>query len=234
MNLADKAYDLIRKDILACIHAPGQQIAQGQLAEKYGLGMTPVREALQRLSHEGLIQAVPRSGYVVSLITLSDVRELFELRDILESAAVRLAVERASEAQLDHILEEANFTYVFHDRDDYTRFLDRNYRFHCLIAATGGNQRLIDTLARTLDGLTRVFHLGLDLRDSADEMRNEHLALAQALKDRDAERGAAIVSSQISRSIQRVIEALTHSIDLGLVRENGQLTHTIIFGEKPS
>lgn len=237
MNLADKAYELLKEEIITCVLQPGQQIAQTQLAEKYQVGTTPVREALQRLVHEGLVQAVPRSGYVVSHITLSDVRELFELRNVLESAAVRMACARASEQQLAWLADHASFSYKYSDHADYVRFLARNHEFHCAIAAMSGNQRLTDTLSRVLAELNRVFHLGLDLRDSADEMRSEHIVLAEALSRRDAEQAAAIVNAQIARSIQRVQEALTRSVGPGSsgfpTGNYAQGIQTMILGEKP-
>lgn len=232
MSLADRAYELIRKDILRCDLQPGQSIVQAVLADKYGVGMTPVREALQRLAHEGLVQPVPRAGYTVSHITLSSVRELFELRNILETAAVRMAVARASDEQLRQVSENASFTYVYTDKEDYDRFLARNQEFHCSIAVLGGNQRLVETLSETLDGLNRVFHLGLEVRDSAEEMRAEHVALAKALVERDEERASAIVSNQIARSIQRVMDALTSGVHSSLSADTGQGIHTVVLGEK--
>jgi DNA-binding GntR family transcriptional regulator len=87
-------------------------------------------------------------------------------------------------------------------------FLARNPHFHRSIAEAAGNQRLVDLVSRLLDELTRAFHLGLDLKDSAEEMRDEHLALAQALCDRDPDRAERIAHSQIARSQTRVLEAL--------------------------
>ncbi len=235
MNLADKAYDLIRRDIITCVLQPGQQIAQAQLADMYAVGTTPIREALQRLAHENLVSPVPRSGYVVSPITFVDIRELFELRAVLETSAVRMAALRASEDQLRHILEKANFKYVYNDREDYTRFLTLNADFHCSIAALGGNQRLTESLSRILDELTRVFHLGLDLKDSAEEMREEHLGLAKALVARDDDLAVKLVRAQISRSSERVVEAVMSRVHTGLTGAASPITpipfDTVFIGE---
>ncbi|MCZ7570753.1 MAG: GntR family transcriptional regulator [Ardenticatenaceae bacterium] len=170
--------------------------------------MTPIREALQRLVREGFVQAIPRFGYTVSLITISGVGEIFELRAILESAAARLAAIKGSEEQLKAIVEAANFTYIYKDRQSYSNFLARNADFHRSIAVAAGNQRLVDAISRVFDELTRVFHLGLDLKDSAEEMADEHRALAAALLDRDPDQAGRTVQSQITRSQQRVLEAI--------------------------
>jgi len=94
---------------------------------------------------------------------------------------------------------------------------DLNADFHRSLGLLAGNQRLADQISKVLDQLTRVFHLGLDLRDSTDEMRDEHLMLAQALSDRDPDRAEQIAQAQISRSQQRVLEALTDSLLGGAV-----------------
>jgi DNA-binding GntR family transcriptional regulator len=212
LSLSDKAYDLIKGEILTCSLEPGQQIAQQQLAERYQLGLTPIREALQRLAQEGFMTSIPRFGYVVTPITLSDVHEIFELRAILESAAARLAAQRGTDEQLDEFARAADFTYVHKDPQSYPDFLALNADFHRSLALIAGNGRLADQISRGLDELTRVFHLGLDLRDSAEEMREEHLALAGAICSRDADQAEAVVQSQIQGSRQRVLEALTRRL----------------------
>jgi DNA-binding GntR family transcriptional regulator len=236
MNLADKAYDLIRKDILTCSLLPGQQIVQAQLVDKYKMGTTPIREALQRLTHDGLVQPVPRSGYVVSHITFNDLRELYELRSVIEMATVRFAAIRGTEEQLRKIAERANFTYIYNNREDYIRFLERNRDFHCSIAEIGGNKRLTETLSRLLDEMFRIFHLGLDLRDSAEEMREEHVSLAKALCDRDDDLAMKLVSNQITQSLQRVVEAIMRDVQSGAsdfsLNEFGQAGNSMILGDK--
>ncbi len=207
-SLTDRAYEAIKADLLTCVLPPGAQIAQRQLAEQYHTGLTPVREALQRLAQEGFVQALPRFGYVVSPIALSDVREIFELRAILEGAAARLAALKGTADELRRLAELARFTYVYKDRKSYSEFLACNAGFHRAVAVAAGNQRLAGQVSRVLDALSRVFRLGLDLKDSAAEMRAEHLALAEALCGRDAARAEQIVVGQIARSQQRVLEAL--------------------------
>jgi DNA-binding GntR family transcriptional regulator len=211
-SLAFQAYEAIKKDILTCSLDPGQQIAQPQLVERYGLGLTPVREALKRLEHDGYVQSIPRFGYVISPITPTDVKELYELRLFLEIASVRLAAERAPEAELQALMEQANFTYRYGDHTSYAGFLEANLHFHTQIALASGNRRLAGLVRRTLGEMTRIFHLGLDLRDSAEEMRSEHVQLCQALLARDAQAAEQMIQEQISCSQERVLERLQQRI----------------------
>jgi DNA-binding GntR family transcriptional regulator len=207
-SLTDQVYETLKKDILTCTLQPGQQIAQPQLAEKYQAGTTPVREALHRLAREGLVQPIPRFGYIVTPITLSDVNEIFELRAIVEAASARLAAIRGSQEQLNRIAELADYICVYQDRSSYTDYLAHNTAFHRTIALATGNDRLVETVSKLLDELTRVFHLGLDLRNSAEEMRAEHIALAEALCKHDPAEAERVAQAQIVRSQQRVLEVI--------------------------
>lgn len=223
MNLTDKAYDIIKNEIITCLLQPGQQIVQSQLAERHQIGMTPIREALQRLVWEGFVQAIPRFGYVVSPVTFSDVAEIFEFRALLESTAVRLAATRGSEQQLKAIAAAADFTYVYTDRQSYSDCLARDAGFHRVIATAACSQRLADAIAKNLEELTRVFHLGLGLKDCAEEMRAEHLALAAALGSRDPGQAEQIIGAHIARSRQRVLEAIMGGVSSDLSKIVGQV-----------
>ncbi|HOD04714.1 MAG TPA: GntR family transcriptional regulator [Anaerolineaceae bacterium] len=224
-SLAGQVYEAIKKDIISCALGPGQQIAQQQLAERYGVGITPVREALQKLTREGLVLTIPRFGYLVTTITISDVAEIFELRAILESAAARLAAARASDEQVEQLAGLAGYTYVYKDRDSYSDFLTHNRAFHIALAKASGNKRLIEAISHLMDELTRMFHLGLDLKDSAAEMRQEHQELVEVLRQRNPEEAEKIVLAQINRSRQRIYEALLPGTDNSPdhIRQNIQL-----------
>ncbi|HNT53401.1 MAG TPA: GntR family transcriptional regulator [Anaerolineaceae bacterium] len=208
VSLAGQVYEALKKDIITCALKPGQQIAQQQLAERYGVGITPVREALQKLTREGLILTIPRFGYLVTTITISDVAEIFELRAILESAAARLAATRASDEQIRQLAELAGYTYVYQDRDSYTDFLAHNREFHIALANASGNKRLIEAISHLMDELTRMFHLGLDLKDSAAEMRQEHQELVAVIHQKNPEAAEKIMLAQITHSRQRIYDAL--------------------------
>jgi DNA-binding GntR family transcriptional regulator len=207
-SLADQAYQRIRHDIITCALEPGLNIAQARLVEMYDLGITPVREALKRLEQEGYVQSIPRFGYLVAPITVQDIQNIYELRLLLEKAAVRLAAQRASDKQLQEIEHSAQFTYRYRDPKSYQEFLTANAAFHENIAMTTSNRRLATSIRKLLDEMTRIFHLGLELRDSAEEMKNEHIALASALMNHNADLAEQIIADQIQRSQQRVLEML--------------------------
>jgi len=206
--LSSKAYESIKGDIVTCVLAPGSSIAQLELAETYHMGLTPVREALRQLAQEGFVQPVPRLGYIVSPITTKDVQEIYEMRIILETASFRLAATRGTDREFNDLLESAGFSYTYKDLASYSQFLNNNKIFHQTVAAIARNLRLVQQVSRIMDELTRVFHLGLDIRDSAEEMRDDHQALCRALIERDAGRAEQLIRSEILLSRERVMEAI--------------------------
>ena len=207
-TLADKAYNLIKKDIISCELSPGQHIRQSELAKRSAIGMTPIREALQRLSLEGLVHAIPNSGYMISPITLRDVREIYELRLTLEPLAARLASERGSDEQFEELCVIADFSYVHHDQQSYTNYLTLNRDFHCRIADISQNRRLARQIARLLDESTRLFHFTIHLKDRASAMREEHIQLASVISSREADRAEQLALTQIESSQRRVQTAI--------------------------
>jgi DNA-binding GntR family transcriptional regulator len=211
-SLAQQAYTVIKKDILTCALDPGSRIAQPELVKRYDFGITPIREALKRLEHEGFIQSIPRYGYLISPVTIKDVEDLYDLRLVLESSSVQKAIASASDTQLEQLLEQANFTYVFKDRDSYLQFLDQNIAFHTAIARAAGNQRMAEIVGGILGEMTRIFNLGLDLRDSAAEMRAEHIALVKAMLERNAGLAVQLIEAQITSSRVRVLEMINQRL----------------------
>ena len=95
--LTDRAYERIKHDIITCAIAPGTEISEPQLCAHYRLGKAPVRMALIRLAHDGLVRAIPRRGYMVTPVTLKDIHDVFELRLMLEPAAARMAAGKVDD-----------------------------------------------------------------------------------------------------------------------------------------
>ena len=210
-SLARRAYEALKQDILTCELAPGAQIFEGELAARYGTSKTPVREALNLLGQEGLVEVLPRRGYLVAPVTLRDVQEVFQLRLLLETAAAELAAEHITEEGLRQLRALVAVRYTYRDRASYSRFLRANRAFHIAVAEASGNQRLAAFVGKLLEDMERILHLGLDLRDSAEEMAAEHAELVDALLRGDGALARHVVTDQLQTSRKRVLEALVGS-----------------------
>lgn len=204
----DEAYDYLKRRILLCELSPGEELREAGLAESAGFGRTPVREALRRLVQEGFVEVRPRQGYRVAPITLASVHDVFELRLLLEPAAVEFAIRRAPREAITALHDLAHAHYVHGDQESYERFIVDNLNLHVRIAESTGNQRLAHMLGNLLEEMQRLFFLSLDARDSSTEQMHEHHELYDAMLAGDVGKAWRIVVDQIEQSRQRVIDAL--------------------------
>lgn len=206
--LTDRAYERIKHDIICCVIAPGTEISEAQLCTHYKLGKAPVRMALSRLAHDGLVRAIPRRGYMVTAITLKDIQDVFELRLMLEPVAARMAAGRVNAQRLRTLDEACRAGYQPGDVKSITRFLDAIKAFHVAIAQATGNFRLASTIEQLLDEMTRLLHLGLGLRNRSQEMQHEHRALVKALLRGDGGTAERLSRDQIESTRNMVLSAI--------------------------
>jgi DNA-binding GntR family transcriptional regulator len=104
-SLGDAAYQQLRADILSCRRPPGQRVTERSLAESTGFGISPIRDALTRLDHEGLVRTLPRKGYQVTPLTLKSVDDLFTLWRIVAPEIARLGVRDATAEQHRQLID---------------------------------------------------------------------------------------------------------------------------------
>jgi DNA-binding GntR family transcriptional regulator len=206
---AVQVYNDLREEILNCTLPPGSMIFEQALADRYNVSKTPVREALRRLVQEELVEAIHGVGYRILAVTVADVHEIFDLRLILEKASAERAAERITPQQLANLSKLAKTAYNYGDYSTYSSFLEINRAFHLAVAEISGNNRLVSALRANLLEMERLLHLGLDLRDSADEMREEHLTLVRSLESGDVARCVQVMADQIMASRNRVFAAIS-------------------------
>ena len=222
--LTDRAYERIHHDIITCAIAPGTEISEPQLCAQFRLGKAPVRMALIRLAHDGLVRAFPRRGYVVTPVTVKDIHDVFELRLMLEPAAARMAAGKVDTQRLRLLDDICRSGYQSNDVKSITRFLDANKAFHVAIAQAAGNGRLAGMIAQLLDEMTRLLHLGLGLRNRSQEMQHEHRTLLKALARGDGETAERISREQVEAARNMVLSAILTSntvMNLALTGEHG-------------
>ncbi len=207
--LTDHALGTLRREILTTRLAPGETLSEAATALRLGLGKAPVRAALARLAEEGLIVSVPRRGWVVSLVTIRDIHEVFDLRLLLEPEAARRAAGRVDAAGLACLDAVCAAGYRPDDEESALAFLDANRAFHVAVADLARNLRLARTIGRLLDESTRMLVLGLRQRDRTGEMAHEHAALVRALIEGRAGDAAALMHAQVAASRDMVLAALT-------------------------
>ncbi len=213
-GLTDQAFDQIKNDIVWCRLQPGQAVSEAQLSEMYSLGKAPIRQALSKLAQEGLVIPVPRSGHLVAPVTLQSVNEVFELRMLLEPAAVEKACGNVDAARLRKLNAKCAAGYVPGDIASEMRFMEANRSFHMEISRSSGNSRLYSALSQIMDEMTRLLHLGFVIRERPEEMHQEHDALIDALESDDKKRARQMTTTHIATVRKLVIEGLIDRTNL--------------------
>jgi DNA-binding GntR family transcriptional regulator len=199
------AFDRIKRDILKCTLGPGEQVTEAQLADRYRLGRAPVRAALHGLAKIGLVRAIPRRGYLIAPITTEDVRDVTQLRLLLEPTAAKLASGHLTKAELKRM--EVLCTVKCAPVAKYGQAAITAHRdLHMLIAGACGNQRLTNSIATLYDDVERLMQLGVT-RVNEEEMSG-YKPLVSALANNEGEKAASLMVDQIELGRRRILEAL--------------------------
>lgn len=193
----DRLYHALRHDILTLALAPGCLLVEGALARRFRTSKTPVREALACLEQDGLVETLPRRGYLVTPVTIQDVHELFEVRAALEGAAAELAATRITGEELDR-LDGLLAPLPVADRRTVRQNLDRNRDFHLVIARASRNERLARLIERTLGEMTRLIAIGYET--------GHHAEIVAALRSGDGARARATVMDHVRQTQDRVLK----------------------------
>ena len=187
MNLrkADKAYLMLKDLILTSTLAPGEMLDERYLMETLSTGRTPLREAIQRLAHEGLVSIAPRKGSWVTDLSISDLQELISARELVEPAVAASAASLATPADIEHLeqlIEEIRSAYR---NGELLTSIQADRDFHRSIALIGGNSYL----ARVVDDINtatlRYWHLSFKHAGDLTQTYDHHLNILDHLKQQD-------------------------------------------------
>ena len=208
LTLRERVYAHLKEEILASRIPPASILQEVLLAESLGVSRGPVREALGALAAEGLVTITPRRGAVVTALTKSDFMEAYQVREVLEALAIRLAVPRMSDAELDALDAEIAQMLRCSARDDQTGFFTSNAAFHEAFVLASGNSKLIDVYRRLIGQMAPYRRPSALLRGSLARSIVEHQAIMAAARARNPERAADLVLDHI-RVPQRLLEGLS-------------------------
>lgn len=208
MSLRERAYKEIRQKIVTLALQPGAVIDEAALQEELGLGRTPIREALIRLSQEQLVNVVPRRGTFVTNIGIADLQQLSEVRVELEGLAARLAAERGAAHHWQRM--EAVLSSVPAKEDGRDTEMDLLMSIdqicHEIIYEAADNRFLEDTL-NTLYALSlRLWYFSLHKMGGVPDAVRDHLAIMRALQAGDGEEAGRLMQRHI-RAFQERIQA---------------------------
>lgn len=203
---SDDAYAELRRRILVLQIRPEERLKEEEWARILKVGRLSVREALTRLHGEGLVYRGPKGGFFAAALSTEDVSEIREVREIFESAALRLASRRISEKELSGI-EAACDDFAYMVKKGYhTAACEADRRFHDLLVAASGNHRLIRAYEHCHIPL---FHIRVgqtqDYMEDYEQTEREHRAIVEAMKARDFDQAVALLRAHFARGESEVL-----------------------------
>ena len=206
----DKVYEKIKSLAIDYHFRPGERINEMELSTQLGVSRTPVREALNRLAKDGFMNLVPNRGFYSRDLTPEGVRELYEVRMVIEQATFHFACLRATDEEIaatTEIWEDVSLHQTQQrTAKDWARIAEIDERFHMEIARISKNLRLYEMLD-SLNSLSRFFRrIDLETPVRRNNAYEEHVEIIAALRLRDVEKGVRLVEQHISLSAEHAIE----------------------------
>jgi DNA-binding GntR family transcriptional regulator len=208
-TVREATYQTLRNAILSGAIGPGERLVERDLAELLAVSRTPVREALQKLEQERLVQKVPRRGMVVSGFTPRDLEEFYLIRTALEGLATGLAAERCTPERL-RLLEEllAEMQDCIAGNEIF-RYRNLHTRFNELIYQAAESPRLKVMLLQLRALVSQVAEYGYRLPGRLEAAQTEHEAIVAAIRSRNREAAEAAARYHVTRSREAVQAAMS-------------------------
>lgn len=208
MRASDRAYRTLRDEIIDWQLTPGTVLAEVEQAARLGVSRTPLREALARLSADGLVASQAGRGLVVTDVSADSIRQLFELRRALEETAVRLASQRRDPTTFDALaLEFERASSLIARPDDRHTYYALVARLDSAIDAALDNDYLVNALESLRTHLVRVRRLAKDNTARLLESAAEHLTISRAIADGDADLAAHATHIHLHRALSHALGA---------------------------
>ncbi|MFJ6393870.1 GntR family transcriptional regulator [Streptomyces sp. NPDC091972] len=207
LSLTDQVYEQLKEDILEVRCGPGDALIEAELAQRYGVSKTPVREALRLLVQDEWVAVIPRKGYLVRPVHLDDIREIFEIRHMIEPDLAARAAAQASEAALERLVALCS------DQADagvgVGPSLQAARHFHLELAVLAGNRRVMTVLGRQLDEVRRLHHLmpRVEPHITSRIELSAHRDIVEAVHRRDADGARALMADHLSEVATAMVEA---------------------------
>ncbi len=205
-------YATIKELVVTYQFRPNERINEVHLAKRLQTSRTPVREVLNRLHAEGLLQFKKGSGFSCRQFNPREIQELYQLRGIIEAAAIRLACEQATTAEVAELREFLQNTGPEPGDRTSEELVALDQHFHEQIMLLSRNHEMLQVL-RNINARIRFFRW-VDMADKRHNTQSEHLRIVEALEQRDADVAAELMNNHIHRRLDQITQAVKAGHDL--------------------
>ena len=219
---ARDVYQTLKREILTLKLAPGTPLDETQLAERFALSRSPIREAMIRLTSEKLVVNIANRSTLVAPLDISALPKYVEALDLLQRVNTRLAAQLRDEADIELIREQMHRFETSIRSGDYLEMSTSNRDFHLAIANAGKNPYLIEQYATLLNHGLRLLHVHFDLTMQSTEehlLTDDHEEILQAIIDKDVELADKLAHEHTRLFRDRFIEFITQNYAAGMAIE---------------
>lgn len=220
---AGEIYQVLRDEILTLQLEPGHQLDETSLSKRFAVSRSPIREALNRLLAERLVETLPNRSTIVAQVDLQNFPALIQALDLQQRLATRLAAQNREDDDLPRLRKLAD---TFNDsvgQASALTILQSNFAFHVAVAEAGRNPYVTRQYRELLSETRRLLHIHVQYLDNADRvdvMRDQHHDFVDAIEAQDVAAADAIAHAHTMQFHDRFLKALRHtpdpSFDLGL------------------
>lgn len=208
LPLRDVVFNTLRQAILRGELKPGERLMEIQLANKLGVSRTPIREAIRKLELEGLVLMIPRRGAEVAEITEKSLRDVLEVRGVLEELSVALACDRITSEEIENLKKAAEDFKVALQGGDVTEYAEADVKFHDIIYLATNNQRLIQLLYNLREQMYRYRVEYLKRKEMHETLLAEHERIIECIEKRDKEAAKEVISMHIENQANTVSDTI--------------------------
>lgn len=194
LKKSEIVYRGMKNDIINCKYGLKELINEKDIAEKYEVSKTPVREAFSALIQEGYLIKYPRLGYFIKELKLGEYYKIIQLRFILESGVVRYIISSVSDDEIDTLNK-----YINNEKVDFEDYYEENMKFHLGMASLLDNEYIYDNLKHAFYLNTRNISIEYYKKVEGDIHKN-HKELIKLLKDRDVEAVIKVIREELHRT----------------------------------
>jgi DNA-binding GntR family transcriptional regulator len=201
LSLVDLAATKIRELLLAGTIKPGERVREEWLTSRLGISRPPLREAIQVLVQQGLLERLPRRGVRVVSLTDTDVSDIYSLRSVLDQFALRLGVPVKDPGMLEPMRDAIANMRSSIESGDHSRYVEANRQFHVALIALGGNGRLTHTYQTLMNQMQLLMSVNLS-RESAEDREigvHRHEELLSAIESGDLDLAMAALEAHGER-----------------------------------
>lgn len=194
--------EALKKELISGVLSPDTLVVELQIGKRFGVSKTPAREALVRLSGMGFVSVIPGKGYTVTKLSWQQIKDLFEIRLLLESSAIELAVARATPADIAALKSAA----MLADNKllSIEELLDANLQFHSIIWQAARNKRLVQMASQTMDDLMRAMHTAM-MSEDTELMVEQHLHMTDLIARKKSAEARDAMAEHVDATRRRLL-----------------------------